>query len=205
MAQTENSLHNKLIDIQQRLKVPKEQSNDFGGFKYRNIEDIEDKLKPLLKEHGLIFKFNDEMVAVGDRIYVKATAILSDGEKTIEATAYAREAQTPKAKTDDSQLTGSCSSYARKYAASGLFLIDNTKDADSNEHNAQSKNAPEQEKPQASETKEASEKQKDMVKSLGKQLGYGDGAIKATLANIKTSKQASDYIVKFQERLKQPA
>lgn len=125
------TLHNKLLDIQQRLKVPKDNNNDFGGFKYRNIEDIEDKLKPLLKEHDLTLVFNDKMLSVGDRVYVEATATLSDGVDNIQASACAREATSPKAKTDDAQLTGGCSSYARKYAASGLFLIDNTKDADS--------------------------------------------------------------------------
>lgn len=125
------TLHDKLIDIQQRLKVPKARENDFGGFVYRNVEDIEDKVKPLLKEHRLTLKFEDEMVGVEGRVYCKATAILSDGQAVEKASAYAREAEKPKAKTDDAQLTGSCSSYARKYAASGLFLIDNTADADS--------------------------------------------------------------------------
>lgn len=127
----DKSLHEKLIDIQQRLKVPKDQENSFGGFQYRNLEDIEDRLKPFLKEHKLSLIFRDEIVAVGERVYVKATANLSDGENAIKNSAFAREAVTPKAKTDDAQLTGACSSYARKYAASGLFLIDNTKDADS--------------------------------------------------------------------------
>lgn len=121
-------LHMKLVDIQQRLEVPKLRQNDFGGFVYRNVEDIEKAVKPLLKEHGLTLIFSDEMVAVGDRVYVKATASLHDGsENKIAATAYAREATDPKKKTDDAQLTGGCSSYARKYAAQGLFLIDDGK------------------------------------------------------------------------------
>jgi len=130
------SLHEKLIDIQQRLKVPKDINNDFGGFKYRNLEDIEEKIKPFLKEHKLTLTFDDEIVLVGERIYVKSTAILSDGKDTKTTSAFAREAQTPKAKMDDAQLTGSCSSYARKYAAGGLFLIDETKDADSRDNTA---------------------------------------------------------------------
>lgn len=129
--EAEMTLHDKLIDIQQRLKVPKGRENDFGGFVYRSIEDIEDKVKPLLKEHGLVLTFDDQMVGIEGRVYVKATAEISDGKETIFVSAYAREAEKPKAKTDDAQLTGACSSYARKYAASGLFLIDNTADADS--------------------------------------------------------------------------
>jgi hypothetical protein len=129
---SELTLHEKLSDIQQRLKVPKDQDNDFANFKYRNLEDIEDKVKPLLKEHGLTMIFEDDVMAVGERVYIRATVYLNDNEgNVIQTSAFAREAVTPKAKTDDAQLTGACSSYARKYAVSGLFLIDNTKDADS--------------------------------------------------------------------------
>lgn len=121
------TLHEKLIDIQQKLKVPKLRENEFGNFYYRSVEDIEDKVKPFLLLHKLTLTFNDKMVAVGDRVYVEAEARLSDGENHISAYASAREAEKPKAKTDDAQLTGGCSSYARKYAAQGLFLIDDGK------------------------------------------------------------------------------
>lgn len=121
------TLHDKLIDIQQRLQVPKMRENSFGGFNYRSVEDIETAIKPFLKEHGLALYFKDKVVAVGDRVYVEATANLTDGKDYILASAYAREAEKPKAKTDDAQLTGGCSSYARKYAAQGLFLIDDGK------------------------------------------------------------------------------
>lgn len=121
------TLHQKLIEIQQKLQVPKMHENSFGGFNYRNVEDIEKAVKPLLRVHNLTLVFTDEMVAAGDRVYCKAIATLSDGENMIEVAAYAREAEKPKAKTDDAQLTGGCSSYARKYAAQGLFLIDDGK------------------------------------------------------------------------------
>jgi hypothetical protein len=114
--------------------VPKDITNDFGGFVYRNLEDIEDKVKPFLFEHNLTLTFEDEIIGIEGRVYVKAWAILSDGVDEIRKCAYAREAISPKAKMDDAQLTGSCSSYARKYAAGGLFLIDNTKDADSRDN-----------------------------------------------------------------------
>lgn len=120
-------LHKKLIDIQQNLKVPKMRANDFGGFNYRSVEDIESAVKPFLEKHQLTLTFEDEMVGIEGRVYVKAWAILSDGVKDIRKPAYAREAEKPKAKTDDAQLTGGCSSYARKYAAQGLFLIDDGK------------------------------------------------------------------------------
>lgn len=123
----ELSLHEKLIDIQQNLSVPKTRENSFGGFNYRSVEDIETAVKPFLKEHRLTLTFSDTVEAIGDRVYVRAEARLSDGEKFVLAYARAREAEKPKAKTDDAQLTGGCSSYARKYAAQGLFLIDDGK------------------------------------------------------------------------------
>ncbi len=130
----ELTFHEKMIDIQQRLEVPKDIANDFGGFMYRNLDGIEIKLRPLLKEHGLIGTFNDEMVAVLDRVYVKSTFTVSDGTQETSTSAYAREAIAPKAKTDDAQLTGACSSYARKYAVDGMFLLGGTKDADSQDN-----------------------------------------------------------------------
>lgn len=114
--------------IQQELKAPKTQFNKFGKYKYRNCEGIMEGLKPVLG--GLVVTVNDDVVMVGDRIYVKATAAITDGEHSLTNTAFARESLTKKG-MDDSQITGTASSYARKYALNGLFLIDDTKDADS--------------------------------------------------------------------------
>ena len=122
------SLIQSLAVIQQGLKAPKSQNNTFGKYKYRNCEDILEALKPLLGDLALFI--NDDIVLVGDRYYVKATVTLTDGETSIHNTAYARESLTKKG-MDDSQITGSTSSYARKYAMNGMFLIDDTKDADS--------------------------------------------------------------------------
>lgn len=129
---SELSLHEKLIDIQQRLKVPKDKRNEYSTskFMYRNLEAIEEAVKPMLAEHKLTLTFEDDILGVEGRVFVKAWAILSDGEKEIRKPALAQHA-TDKKGMDDAQLTGSCSSYARKYAAGGLFLIDETKDADS--------------------------------------------------------------------------
>ena len=124
-------LHKKLAEIQQKLKAPKNQMNKFGGYAYRSCEDILEAVKPLLGDLSLII--SDEMVVLPDynnaRYYVKATAVISDGEHSISNTAFAREEESKKG-MDASQLTGSTSSYARKYALNGLFLIDDTKDAD---------------------------------------------------------------------------
>ena len=118
----------KLAKIQKELKAPKNQFNEFAKFKYRSCEDILEAVKPLLGD--LVLMLSDEMVEVGGRVYVKATAMLVDGNHAIEkVTAFARESETKKG-MDDSQITGTASSYARKYALNGLFLIDDTKDAD---------------------------------------------------------------------------
>lgn len=123
-----------LLSIQCALEAPKDQHNSFGGYKYRSLEGILTALKPLLKEHGCTLILRDEIVAVGERIYVKATATLTNGEEVVEATAFAREALAKKG-MDEAQVTGAASSYARKYCLNGLFAIDDTKDADSyNKH-----------------------------------------------------------------------
>ena len=121
----------KLSGIVKELKAPKNQINSFGGYKYRNCEDILEAVKPLLD--GLFLSISDEIVVVGDRYYVKATATVTDGETSHSASAMAREALNKKG-MDDAQVTGATSSYARKYCLNGLFGIDDSKDADSDEH-----------------------------------------------------------------------
>ena len=125
------SVHSKLKEIQKKLKAPKNQKNTFGGYKYRSCEDILEAVKPLLYENDCTLTINDEVVAVVDSVYVQATATLTDCEsgEGVTSTAYAREQESAKGMSDP-QITGSCSSYARKYALNGLFCIDDTKDAD---------------------------------------------------------------------------
>ena len=124
--------YEKLVAIQSDLKAPKGQKNTFGGYKYRSCEDILEAVKPLLEREGLVLNLSDEIVLLGDRYYVKATAQLTDGTLYINSTACAREADSKKG-MDPSQVTGATSSYARKYALNGLFCIDDTKDADTDE------------------------------------------------------------------------
>lgn len=119
-----------LNKIQRELKAPKGQFNAFGKYKYRNCEDILEAVKPLLGDGVLLL--SDELVNLGDRFYVKATARLQVGKDFVEVQAYAREALDKKG-MDEAQITGAASSYARKYALNGLFCIDDTKDADSDE------------------------------------------------------------------------
>ena len=125
------SIQEKLAAIQISLKAPKGQRNDYGKFNYRSCSDIVEAVKGHLD--GAILTLSDDMVAVGDRVYVKATATLAMGSESISTTAFAREAVTKKG-MDDSQITGTASSYARKYALNGLFAIDDTKDADTNDY-----------------------------------------------------------------------
>lgn len=123
----------KLARVQSKLKAPKDLKNNFGGYNYRNVEAIYEAVKPLLLEEGLVLSITDEVVEMSDRIYIKATATVTDGFGTISATGYAREAGMKKG-MDEAQVTGSCSSYARKYALGGLFLIDDNKDIDGMNH-----------------------------------------------------------------------
>ena len=125
------SVYKKLIDVQTKLKAPKNQYNSFGKYSYRNCEDILEALKPILKEVGATILISDEVVPVNERYYVKATVKFIDTEtgEVVEASANAREEDNKKG-MDSSQLTGSTSSYARKYALNGLFAIDDTRDSD---------------------------------------------------------------------------
>jgi len=122
-------LTQRVGDIQHKLKAPKGQYNSFGKYNYRSCEDILESVKPLLKEHNLALLIDDEIVQIGERYYVKATAKITDGRECVSATAYAREPDTKKG-MDESQITGATSSYARKYALNALLCIDDTKDAD---------------------------------------------------------------------------
>lgn len=130
------NIYNKLLNIQQKLNVPKEQTNAFGKYKYRSLEDILEAIKPLLKEEKTVLIIDDEIVNIEERFYIKATASLvcTETKENIRTSAYAREDQQKKG-MDLSQLTGSTSSYARKYALNALFCIDDTKDSDAtNKH-----------------------------------------------------------------------
>lgn len=133
----------KLVAVQAALKAPKGQFNSFGGYKYRSCEDILEAVKPLLLEQGLQLTITDEPVEVGGRIYIKATATVTDGSETATVSGYAREAETKKG-MDESQITGTASSYARKYALNGLFLIDDTKDADATNEKPKAAQKPKQ-------------------------------------------------------------
>ena len=136
------TIHEKLSQIQNKLNAPKGQYNSFGKYNYRNCEDILQALKPILAEHKCHVSLSDEVVIVGNRFYIKATATITDSENnSFSTTAFAREAESKKG-MDESQVTGSTSSYARKYALNGLFAIDDNKDADTLNNHADFTNQP---------------------------------------------------------------
>ena len=132
------NLLEKLSEIQNELKAPKGQYNSFGKYKYRSCEDILEALKPILKENRTSLVISDDLENIGERYYIKATATIYDldSDTTLSNTAYARDEENKKG-MDGSQITGTASSYARKYALNGLFNIDDTKDADTDEHHNQ--------------------------------------------------------------------
>lgn len=123
------TLLQKLMHVQQELVATKGRENKFGGFMFRSVEDILAAVKPLLKEQGLVLLLNDRVEMIGDRFYMHSIATITDGPETITADGWAREPE-HKTKSDDAQVTGMSSSYARKYALCGLFIIDNTDNKD---------------------------------------------------------------------------
>jgi len=131
----------RLLEIQQKLKAPKAQFNDYGGYQYRSCEDILEAVKPLLKEQNLILTLKDELIAIDGRFYIKAIAQLWDenGKELTYTTAIAREPESKKG-MDEAQITGATSSYSRKYALNGLFAINDVKDPDAiNKHGKEEK------------------------------------------------------------------
>lgn len=182
----------KLVDIQRKLKAPKGQYNSFGKYKYRSCEDILEAVKPLLAKEGCVLVITDDVVQVGERYYIKATAKITDSEdgSSITTSAFAREAFEIKGQ-QEAQTTGSASSYARKYCLNGLFLIDDTKDSDAT--NTQKKEAPVENEKLTNLKKQIVDK----AKELGGSKNAGVKAVVAKLGNpnaLKTIKGAEEYL-----------
>lgn len=154
MNPTNPTLYEKLMHIQHELKAPKNLYNNYGGYNYRNAESILEALKPLLEKYGATVTITDTIEEIGGRIYVKATATIYDAVNShmpIGVEAYAREAETKKG-MDDAQVTGATSSYARKYALNGLFLLDDTQDVDSEAYQKAERSAQNAPKAQGNKT-----------------------------------------------------
>ena len=147
----------KLIKVQNELKAPKGNYNSFGKYKYRSAEDILEAVKPLNADNGLLLTLSDKPTLIGEWHYIEATATITDGETSLSITAYARESLNKKG-MDESQITGTASSYARKYALNGLYLIDDTNDADTDEYQQQTN--------QEQAPKKATDNQLDLITKL---------------------------------------
>lgn len=195
----------KLAAVQRELKAPKGQFNSFGKYKYRSCEDILEALKPVLGKHGCAVTLSDEVVQVGERFYIRATASIMDCESGERAfnTAFARE-DADKKGMDGSQITGTASSYARKYALNGLFLIDDTKDADTDAYHEQTTGERPKEDPKIAAAKaKANEVKRMLVKIMG------DKTAAAQRWNEKYKQDAGDIVkmnaalLDLEDRLKQ--
>lgn len=175
-------------NIQEELKAPKSQYNRFGGYAYRSVEDILTAVKPLLVKEKADLTLTDELVLIGDRYYVKATATYEDKDGKKVVTGYARESENKKG-MDASQITGTASSYARKYALNGLFLIDDTKDADSEEYHRKTSPAAKKQTPQRQVNKEqqvisAKKRQYDMIaQKIADHSGESLSTVKGLILN----------------------
>ena len=183
----------ELLSVIAELKAPKNQRNNFGNYNYRSCEDILEAVKPLLLKHSLMMSINDDVVSVLDRVYVKATVTVWNDKESKQVSAFAREAETKKG-MDESQITGAASSYARKYALNGMFLIDDTKDADT--QNNTKKDTPEKTTPPKTET--TSDKASvlgDCIKLI-KNSGFDEpttATLRKKYAEVKTLEQAESF------------
>ncbi len=199
------NIYQKLLNIQNSLKAPKNQFNKFGNYSYRSAEDILEGVKPLLDENKATLVIDDMIIQIGDRYYVEATAKLINTEKPdemVQATAYAREDERKKG-MDLSQLTGSTSSYARKYALNGLFAIDDTKDSDAtNKHGKEQKS---KQQPKQKPSKYITDKQRRRMFAIA---GNDDGLVKDAIKEFgfkgtkDITKAKYDEVCKYIEEMK---
>ena len=188
-------IYQKLIEIQNELKAPKSLFNKFGNYNYRSAENILEAVKPVNKKYGCALILSDEIEMIGTRFYVHATATLVDIEngESIKATAFAREEETKKG-MDASQITGTASSYARKYALNGLYNIDDTKDADTDEFHNQTK-------PQAAPPQKVNETQLKTLRELMNKAGVEEGKILTTYKLNKLEDMTADVYGKCLRKL----
>ena len=209
------NIDEKLAAVQQELKAPKDKKNTFAGYNYRSAENILEAVKPVLAKHKCTIWLGDEIVEIGGRVYVKANALFVDTEKgdiSLNGTTYAREAAEKKG-LDASQVTGTASSYARKYALNGLLLIDDTKDADTDEYQKQTASEPEKyikvtsntsEKAPDSPEKRLSEEKKGIIRALAKQANIDIEATGEYLDTM-TDKRGNAMIVALKNKIGEKA
>lgn len=164
-----SNIYEKLRNAQVELKAPKGQYNSHGRYNYRSAEDILEEVKPINQKYGLTLTISDDIVQVADRVYVKAIAVLTDGKETLQVTAFAREVLERKG-MDGSQITGASSSYARKYALNGLYLIDDTKDDDTDEQRTETEARAKKELNKTSQTIPNEQTEEERIRSVRKSI-----------------------------------
>lgn len=202
-----SSIFDRLKGVQQQLKAPKNQRNNYGGYNYRSCEDILEAVKPLLGTNSLSLLINDEIVLIGDRYYIKATAtIFDDKGNYVSNSGYAREELTRKG-MDSAQITGAASSYARKYALNGLFAIDDTKDADALNNGEEPKKRTTATSQQTTATSKATEKTtaKQALAELAKVKSVEELKLAFTRLprELRTDDSIIDFCKKYSEKLTQ--
>ena len=202
-----SSIFDRLKGVQQQLKAPKNQRNNYGGYNYRSCEDILEAVKPLLGTNSLSLLINDEIVLIGDRYYIKATAtIFDDKGNYVSNSGYAREELTRKG-MDSAQITGAASSYARKYALNGLFAIDDTKDADALNNGEEPKKRTTATSQQTTATSKATEKTtaKQALAELAKVKSVEELKLAFTRLprELRTDDSIIDFCKKHSEKLTQ--
>jgi len=181
----EKSFQEKIVEVQSKIKVLKENRNDFGKYNYRSCEDILHVAKPIINSLGMTLTLTDEVKLIGERYYICATAQIYDGAHSFSNQAYAREGDSQSGMSP-AQITGSSSSYARKYALSGLLGLDDEKDPDTNQPQPRQQNqAPQnvnRQNPSASSQPLASEAQKKAMKSMG--ISFPDNVTKSQASEL---------------------
>lgn len=191
-----------LIKVQMALNAPKNRRNSFANYNFRSCEDILEAVKPLLSENNLLLTLEDNIELIGERYYICAKAKVTDGKEMVVVTAYAREEESKKG-MDGSQITGTASSYARKYALGGMFLIDDSKDADTDEFKRQTdkKDARQENK----EVAYATDDDKEMLKSLAKSshINLTELMAEPGIDFHKGDKMTKDHIAKAKYRIKE--
>lgn len=200
------NIYEKLAAVQQELKAPKDKKNTFGGYNYRSAEGILEAVKPVLAKNEALIAISDEITETGGRIYVKATATFLDKKDgaALQVTAYAREADQKKG-MDESQITGTASSYARKYALNGLLLIDDTKDADTDEYAKQTgaeKRTKQEAAPAEDPEAKISAAKKTEIEALAKKADTDLAKILTKPLADLTNKQADALITSLKRRIK---
>lgn len=194
------TIYEKLFTIQQNLKAPKSQHNSFGDYNYRSCEDIQEAVKPLLGELKAVLLLEDDIRLIGDRYYIVASATLQDVEsdESITNTAYARETDS-KPKMDAAQITGSCSSYARKYALNGLFCIDDAKDPDTMNYGSQTKPTGQQTQQRVAPVQLVNT---NHINTIHSELGRTGASLQAVLSRYKLNRLEDMTIQQFNSAMK---